>query len=175
MRSFKSVTLFAVLVVSIWSETASANSGNELFDRLLKAVEVGQKKSNANGSYSSRNGTISFIYNITVGSPLPAGSVIICKATVSHPGFQFNNPVPYTETVARLATLVRPGFFRCTLPISYLWGGADTTGSVTVGGNIVAESSTAPVIQYRSTLLPNQQFRIPANGATTTVTQNARL
>ena len=175
MKSLNYVTLLAVFVVSLWPEAASANNNKELFEKLLKAMEVGQQEANSNRSYASRNGTLNFVYNITIGSPLPVGSVIICSATVSHQGWQFNNPVPDTETVARLATVVRPGTLRCNLPISYLWPGADTTGVVTVGGNIVAESSAAPVIRYRSTLLPSQQLRMPANGATTTVTQNARL
>lgn len=175
MKSFNYLTSLAVFVVFLWSEAALANNNKELFDRLLKAMEVDQQGNDASRSYASRNGTLNFVYNITIGSPLPVGSVIICSATVSHQGWQFNNPVPYTETVARLATVVRPGVLRCNLPISYLWAGADTTGVVTVGGNIVAESSAAPVIRYRSTLLPSQQVRMPANGATTTITQNARL
>jgi hypothetical protein len=117
-------------------------------------------------------GKLVFDFNITVSSSFPAGEVISCSVIASV--YDFTNNVDIAESAGAAAT-VSGSKATCTVTIPYSWPLADP-GSETVGLSyeiLATPANGASLTRYSTRTLAS--IPVPATGATTTQTINARI
>ncbi len=117
-------------------------------------------------------GTITITLTITVKST--SLTSFTCEANVSVEDEITTTPRGYEESVN--ATATGSGTTRtCKLTIPYAWSlGTQSSDSMTIS-YVTFGSSTSPVAQRTSGLSPLGTVKVPANGATTTLTAAVTL